>query len=74
MVSIMDIKEYLKQHGTTSENELATHFDTTPAIIEMMCEKLREKGQADLVVVESHCGCACGCGGKPKRSWRLKLV
>ncbi len=71
MLSMLDIKAYLKEHGTTGENDLAAHFKTTAPMIAMMCEKLAEKGQVKLIEIESSCGCTCGCNGKTKRAWRL---
>ena len=43
MVSSLELKAYLTEHGTMTEEELARHFDTTSAMIAMMAERLEAK-------------------------------
>ena len=39
MVSSLELKAYLTEHGTMTEEELARHFDTTSAMIAMNASK-----------------------------------
>lgn len=75
MVTSMELKAYLKENGTMTEEELARHFDTTPAMIGMMAERLEAKGQLkSFMVGKSSCcsgGCPCGENEKTKRAWKL---
>ena len=74
MLSSFELKNYLAEHGTMTEGELARHFDTTPAMIGMMAEKLEQKGSLQHLMVggQSCCsgGCSCGENEKTKRAWR----
>ena len=65
MVSSLELKAYLTEHGTMTEEELARHFDTTSAMIAMMAERLEAKS--------SCCsgGCSCSASEKTKRAWQV---
>lgn len=74
MVSSLELKSYLLEHGTMTEEELARHFETTPAMIAMMAERLEAKGALKhFMVGKSSCcsgGCSCGESEKTKRAWQ----
>lgn len=74
MVTSLELKNYLLEHGTRTEEELAQHFKTTVAMIGMMAERLEAKGALTSIMVgKSSCcsgGCSCGDTEKTKRAWR----
>ncbi len=75
MVSSLELKAYLTEHGTMTEEELARHFETTPAMIAMMAERLEAKGTLKhFMVGKSSCcsgGCSCSASEKTKRAWQV---
>lgn len=75
MVTSMELKAYLAEHGTMTEEELARHFGTTANMIAMMAERLEAKGALKhFMVGKSSCcsgGCSCGDAEKTKRAWQL---
>lgn len=61
MVSLLEFRDYLKAHGKVSEQALAQHFHTTPAMIASMGEHLVAKGKAKVVKSVSMGGCGSSC-------------
>ena len=43
MISLSELKAYIKEQGMQGEEQIARHFQTTPAVIAMMAEKLAAK-------------------------------
>ncbi len=75
MVSLAELKEYLKAGGAATESAMAAEFQTTQPMIAAMCERLAQKGLIAAYRVGHDCGCSgnCECGagrGKPARAWR----
>ncbi len=74
MISMSELKAYLKEEGMQGEEQIARHFQTTPGVVAMMAEKLAVKGVVRLVTQPGFSGCdACtGCceGHAAQRAWR----
>ena len=49
MISLSELKAYIKEQGMQGEEQIARHFQTTPAVIAMMAEKLAAKDSVRLV-------------------------
>ena len=74
MISLSELKAYIKAEGMQGEEQIARHFQTTPAVIAMMAEKLAAKGSVRLVTSPgfSCCDECTGCCEEhaAQRAWR----
>ena len=74
MISLSELKAYIKEQGMQGEEQIARHFQTTPAVIAMMAEKLAAKDSVRLVTAPGFSGCD-ECTGfcekhAAQRAWR----
>jgi predicted ArsR family transcriptional regulator len=64
-----DIRDYVKQHGTTSLNDIALHFDIAPDTVRFAIDYWQRKGkireQAPARCDAGSCG-ECGSHNAPK--------
>lgn len=78
MASLIELRDYVKSKGSISLIEMANEFRTPKELLELMMERLVQKGQIETwvpKVMHSPCcsdGKSCGCGGeeKPVRYYR----
>lgn len=62
MISLSELKAYIKAEGMQGEEQIARHFQTTPAVIAMMAEKLASKGSVRLVTSPGFPGATSALG------------
>jgi len=65
-MSLLELKEYLKNRNIVSINDLFIHFRTSPETLEPMLEHWIRKGKLRKETAESSCGgkhASCSCGG-----------
>jgi len=74
MVSLSELKDYIRQGGAATESVLSAQFETPQPMIAAMCERLAQKGLIAAYRVGRDCGCSgsceCSSGDKPARAWR----
>ena len=74
MVSLSELKDYIRAGGAATESAMAAEFQTPQAMIAAMCERLAQKGLIAAYRVGHDCGChgscECSSGEKPARAWR----
>lgn len=84
MVSLMEVKDILNRRGAMKEQDLVYHFRSTPEMIQMICEKLQQKGLIEPFTTGGGEGCCggqhsflesleggCSCSTEPPaRAWR----
>lgn len=71
MVSILEMKRYMKTRSFLTESELAIHFKTTEEMVRVMLERLEQKGEVKQEIHKSACPFNCGCGGESKKLWKF---
>ncbi|MBC8523767.1 MAG: FeoC-like transcriptional regulator [Chlorobium phaeobacteroides] len=67
-MSLLELKEYLKNRNIVSINDLCIYFRTSPETLEPMLEQWIRKGKLRKETAESCCGgkhSSCFCGGDP---------
>lgn len=81
MVSLMEVKDLLNRRGAMKEQDLAYHFRCNPEMIQMICEKLQQKGLIEPFMTGSEACCphsfleslegGCSCSSEPPaKAWR----
>jgi putative ferrous iron transport protein C len=61
-MSLLDLKEYLRQHGQATLNDLSYHFRTEPDAVRTMLEHWQRKGKVTRLQNSGGCGKNCaGC-------------
>lgn len=71
MVSLIELKEYLKDRNVVSLNDLGLHFKVSAETLEPMLEQWIRKGKLRKESSGGSCGekhSACSCGGS-RQSW-----
>lgn len=58
---LLQLQDYIQKRQVVSLAELATHFHTSPAVIEPILRQLIHKGRLQKVT-SSHCGGCHSCG------------
>lgn len=53
-----EIRNYVKQHGTASLNDIALHFDIAPDTVKFAIDYWQRKGK-----IREQAATACGAGG-----------
>jgi hypothetical protein len=65
-MALIDIKNYLRQHGQASLTDLSHHFRAEPGAVRAMLEHWQRKGKVVQVQAVSACGKTCaGCCSAP---------
>lgn len=74
MLSVADIRRLIYERPGISLRDLALHFRVSAGMMEMMVEKLIDRGDVEITVPASCCSGDCGCssGDKPKH-YKLTL-
>lgn len=73
MFSVNDLRQLIAERPGVTLRDLALHFKVTAPLMEMMCERLIERGDLEVVTQPSACcGGDCGCSGGPK-GYKLTL-
>ncbi len=63
MVSLLELKEYLRNRNIVSINDLSLHFKASREMLEPMLEHWIRKGKLRKETAESSCGSkTCSCG------------
>lgn len=60
-MSLIDLKNYLRQQQQVTLTDLVNHFNTEPDVMRTMLNHWQNKGK--VVQVHHHNGCGKGCNG-----------
>lgn len=69
---LADIRQYLKERGTASLDEVAIHFDIATDSAKFALDYWEKKGK--LIVLGAACGSSCGGCGSNTDNYQWKKV